>query len=66
MENHTIICIIAVSLIVQIVTNQATGLQDVGKKGVELKGKDHAKRRNNTKRRMMRQRGRIERKGSTK
>src|ERR1700683_5102267 len=63
--SHMITRIMAVSLIVQTVTNLATGSRDVGQKVVEPKGKDHAKRRNNRKRRTTRQRGSIKRKGKT-
>ena len=46
--------IIPVIPIVQIVTNQDTGSADVGQKVVELKGKDHAKRRDSRKGTMQR------------
>jgi hypothetical protein len=50
---------------VQIVANWDTGLADAGLKVVEPKEKDHTKRRDKIKRRMMRWRGRTKRKGMT-
>ena len=48
-----------VSRSVLIVTDLATGSQDVGQKGVELKGKVHVKSENSRKRRMITMTGRM-------